>query len=84
MKEKGEMRFDPPTPSNISVTVISFSKALHEVGVNKVKNSGMAESLKKKIFIRGLRRIKCQKLGFLDIFFKTDHQKFLILDPGFT
>ena len=31
-----------------------------------------------KILIRGLRGIKCQKLGFLDIFSETGHQKFLI------
>ena len=31
-----------------------------------------------KILIRGLRGIKCQKLGFLDIFSETGHRKFLI------
>ena len=31
-----------------------------------------------KILIRGLRGIKCQKLGFLDIFLETGHLKFLI------
>ena len=31
-----------------------------------------------KILIRGLRGIKCQKFGFLDIFSETGHQKFLI------
>ena len=31
-----------------------------------------------KIFIRGLRGIKCQKFGFLDIFSETVHYKFLI------
>ena len=28
--------------------------------------------------IKGLRRINCQKLGFLDIFSETGHYKFLI------
>ena len=31
-----------------------------------------------KILIRGLRGIKCQKLGFFDTFSETSHQKFLI------
>ena len=31
-----------------------------------------------KILIRGLRGIKCQKFGFLDIFSETVHYKFLI------
>ena len=31
-----------------------------------------------KILIRGLRGIKCQKFGFLDIFSETGHKKFLI------
>ena len=31
-----------------------------------------------KILIWGLRGIKCQKLGFLDIFLETGHLKFLI------
>ena len=31
-----------------------------------------------KILIQGLRGIKCQKFGFLDIFSETGHYKFLI------
>ena len=31
-----------------------------------------------KILIWGLRGIKCQKLGFLDIFSETAHYKFII------
>ena len=40
-----------------------------KLGVSKVK-SDMAEILK-KILIQGLRGIKSQKLGILDIFSKT-------------
>ena len=32
----------------------------------------------RKILIRGLRGIKCEKFGFFDIFSETGHQKFLI------
>ena len=31
-----------------------------------------------KILTRGLRGIKCQKFGFLDIFSETSHEKFII------
>ena len=41
------------------------------------EKSNMAGILK-KILIIGLKGIKCQKIGFLDIFFETVLQKFLI------
>ena len=58
---------------NISKTAHSiFLKLCMKLGVNKVKKVTRPE-FGKKILIRGLRGIKCQKFRFLDIFTGTGH-----------
>ena len=49
-----------------------FSKTLYEVRGQLSKRSDMT-GISKKILIQGLRGIKCQKLGVLDIFSETGH-----------
>ena len=41
-------------------------------------NKSDMAGISKKILIQGLRGIKCQKLGFLDMFLEIGHEKFLI------
>ena len=49
-----------------------FSEILHKVRGQLSKKSGTAEILKKNLN-PGIKGIKCQKFGFLDIFSETGH-----------